>query len=297
MVLRARLVVLGFGLIGFAAALVATQPRPGKIDDLAGLTGSPARGAPVFAAAGCGSCHMAPGATGDAQRVLSGGMALASPFGTFFAPNISTDATHGIGDWAFEEFTSAIRDGISPDGQHYFPALPYTAYTKMTGQHFVDLWAFMQTLPPSAEPSRPHEVGFPFNIRRSIGGWKLLFASTDWHMTEPATPRIERGRYIVGALAHCAECHTPRNALGGLDTSRWMAGAPSADGKGRVPNITPAKLTWSEGEIVTYLTTGFTPDYDSVGGHMAHVVENISQLPAEDVEAVTAYLKALPAIE
>lgn len=297
MVLRARLVVLGFGLIGFAAALVATQPRPGKIDDLAGLTGSPARGAPVFAAAGCASCHMAPGATGDAQQVLSGGMALASPFGTFFAPNISTDATHGIGDWTLEEFTSAIRDGISPDGQHYFPALPYTAYAKMTGQDVVDLWAFVQTLPPSAEPSRPHEVGFPFNIRRSIGGWKLLFASTDWHMTEPATPQIERGRYIVEALAHCAECHTPRNALGGLDSSRWMAGAPSADGKGRVPNITPAKLTWSEGEIVTYLTTGFTPDYDSVGGHMAHVVENISQLQAADVQAVAAYLKALAAIE
>jgi mono/diheme cytochrome c family protein len=108
---------------------------------------------------------------------------------------------------------------------------------------------------------------------------------------------VERGRYIVEALAHCAECHTPRSMLGGLDQGRWMAGAPSPDGQGRVPNITPAKLNWSAGEIYTYLTTGFTPDYDSVGGHMAHVVDNMAQLPEADVRAVVAYLKALPAIE
>lgn len=297
MMRRLSLVLAGLALIGFAAALLATQPRPRPLDDLAGVTGMAARGEMVFAAAGCASCHMAPGATGAAQQVLAGGVAFASPFGTFIAPNISPDPDHGIGGWTLEAFARAIRDGISPQGQHYFPALPYTAYARMTGQDLADLWAYMQTLPPSAEPSRPHEVRFPFNIRRSIGGWKLLFARTDWHMADPATPQIERGRYIVEALAHCTECHTPRNVLGGLDTSRWMAGAASADGKGRVPNITPAKLTWSAGEIATYLTTGFTPDYDSVGGHMAHVVENMSKLPKEDVQAVVAYLQALPAIE
>jgi mono/diheme cytochrome c family protein len=167
----------------------------------------------------------------------------------------------------------------------------------MTGLDVTDLWAYLQSLPPAATPSQPHEVGFPFNIRRLIGGWKILFQNRDWHMTSASSPEEERGRYIVEALAHCAECHTPRTVLGGLDQSRWMAGAPSPDGQGRVPNITPAKLNWSEGEIYTYLTTGFTPDYDSVGGHMAHVVDNMAQLPETDVRAVVAYLQALPAIE
>ena len=294
---RALFMASGLALLGFAAFLLATQPRHLLPDDLAGLTADPERGALVFAAAGCASCHMAPGAEGEAQLVLAGGMRFATEFGSFIAPNISPDPVHGLGGWSLEEFSCALREGISPDGRHYFPALPYTAYAKMTGQDVADLWAYLQGLPPSASPSQPHDIGFPFNIRRLIGGWKLMFHSLDWHMTDPATPEIERGRYIVEALAHCAECHTPRNALGGLDHSRWMAGAPTPDGQGRVPNITPAKLGWSGGEIYTYLTTGFTPEYDSVGGHMAHVVDNMSKLPETDVRAVVAYLQALPPVE
>lgn len=294
---RRLLIATGLALLGFAGFLLVTQPRPGSMADLAGITGDAARGKPVFTAAGCASCHMAPGAVGEAQRVLAGGQAFASPFGTFKAPNISPDPDAGIGGWTLEQFARAIRDGISPEGRHYFPALPYTAYTKMTGQDVADLWAYMGTLPAAADPSQPHEVGFPFNIRRTLGGWKLLFQSRDWQMAEAATPELERGRYIVEALAHCAECHTPRNALGGLDRSRWMAGGPSPDGKGKIANITPARLTWSAAEIFAFLTTGFTPEFDSVGGQMAHVVDNMSQLPESDVRAVVAYLKAIPGVE
>lgn len=294
---RALLIATGLALLGFAGFLLATHPRPGSMADLHAVTGDAARGKPVFVAAGCASCHMAPGAGGEARLVLAGGMGFASGFGTFLAPNISPDPTHGIGSWTVDQFACALRDGISPTGQHYFPALPYTAYGKMTAQDLADLWAYLQTLPPSAEPSKPHEVGFPFNIRRLLGGWKLLFGGRDWQMDPVATPELERGRYIVEALAHCAECHTPRTALGGLDRSRWMAGAPNPDGKGRAPNITPAKLSWTEGEIFAYLTTGFTPEFDSVGGHMAHVVDNMSQLPETDVRAVVTYLKALPGVE
>jgi mono/diheme cytochrome c family protein len=240
---------------------------------------------------------MAPGASGAAELILSGGQKFASPFGTFIAPNISPDPENGIGGWSLMQFACAIRDGISPKGQHYFPALPYNAYNKMTGQDVADLKAYMDALPPSAEPSLPHEVGFPFNIRRSIGGWKLLFENRDWHLASVDTPELERGRYIVEALSHCTECHTPRNALGGLDRSRWFAGAEIPGAKGRTPNITPAKLTWSADEIFAYLTTGFTPEFDSVGGHMGHVVDNMARLPESDVRAVVAYLKALPAIE
>lgn len=293
---RFLLATVGVVLLGVAGFVLATQPRPGSMADLQGLTADPVHGQQVFTAAGCASCHMAPDAKGDQQLVLAGGQAFASPFGTFLAPNISPDPTQGIGGWTLEQFACAIRDGLSPEGQHYFPALPFNAYNKMTGQDVADLKAYMDRLPASSEPSKPHEVGFPFNIRRTLGGWKLLFESRGWQM-EAATPELERGRYIVEALAHCTECHTPRNALGGLERSRWLAGAPSPDGKGNIPNITPAKLTWSDQEIFDYLTTGFTPEFDSVGGHMAHVVDNMAKLPEADVRAVVAYLKAVPAVE
>lgn len=293
---KSLLILGGLAMLGFAGFLLVSQPRPGGNADLAGLSGDMIRGQTVFTAAGCASCHMAPGATGQDRLVLAGGMEFPSAFGTFVAPNISPDATHGLGGWTLDQFATAIRDGISPDGQHYFPALPYTAYNKMTGQDVADLWAYLQTLPPSATPSQPHKVQLPFSLRRLVGGWKLLFNQKAWQMPA-ASPEIERGRYIVEALAHCAECHTPRNALGGLDRSRWLAGAPNPDGKGSSPNITPAKLGWSENEIFTYLTTGFTPEFDSVGGHMAHVVDNMAILPPEDVRAIIAYLKALPAVE
>lgn len=294
---RALTILTGIALLAFAGFLLVTQPRPSSMADLEGLTGDAAAGETVFTAAGCASCHMAPGAVAEARLVLAGGMRFASPFGTFAAPNISPDPTHGIGGWTLEQFACAIRDGISPAGQHYFPALPYNAYNKMTGQDLTDLWAYLQSLPPSAEPSQPHEIGFPFNIRRFLGGWKLMFENRGWQLADVPDPELARGRYLVEALGHCAECHTPRNALGGLDRSRWMAGAPTPDGKGRTPNITPAKLRWSEREIFAYLTTGFTPEFDSVGGHMAHVVDNLARLPQEDVRAIVTYLKALPGVE
>jgi mono/diheme cytochrome c family protein len=123
-----------------------------------------------------------------------------------------------------------------------------------------------------------------------------MFLRDGWVLHDAPTPELERGRYIVEALAHCGECHTPRNLLGGLKTSKWLSGAPDPSGKGRIPNITPAALTWSEDEIVDYLTTGFTPEFDSVGGHMAHVVDNMARLPESDRRAVAAYLKAIPPV-
>lgn len=294
---RFLLAVPVLALIGLAGFLVVTQPRTGSVQDLSSLTGDPAQGEMVFWAAGCASCHMAPKATGAQQIVLSGGQQFASPFGSFLAPNISPDPTQGIGGWTLNEFAHALRDGVSPAGQHLFPALPYSAYNKMAAQDLVDLKAFLDTLPASAEPSQPHQVGFPFNIRRSLGVWKLLFVSDEWVVDGDLSPEQARGRYIVEALAHCGECHTPRNALGGLDRSRWLAGAPNPEGKGTIPNITPAKLNWSPAEIVTYLTTGFTPEFDSAGSLMSHVVANMARLPEADVRAVAAYLKAVPAVE
>ena len=277
-----------FGLGGFWL-LTAPNTAPSSVYD--GVTGSASAGESVFWASGCASCHMAKDATGGAQLVLSGGQEFASPFGTFVAPNISPDPVAGIGGWTLAEFGNAIQNGVSPEGQHLFPALPYNAYNKMTLQDVADLKAFMDGLPPSDVASLPHKVGFPFNIRRSLGIWKRLFLNADWVVAGDLTEEQTRGRYIVEAMAHCGECHTPRNVLGGLQRDKWLGGAALPDGKGRTPNITPDKLTWSDAEIVEYLTSGFTPEYDSVGGHMVHVVENMARLPESDRRAVAAYLK------
>ena len=283
-------------LLGGTAAWFLTAPSPLPDAATAGLTGDAQAGEQVFWTAGCASCHMAPGATGDAQLLLTGGQAFPSPFGTFKAPNISPSPA-GIGGWSLQDFANAVTRGVSPDGAHYFPAFPYGAYTKMDLQDVADLKAFMDGLPPSDASNQPHELGFPFNIRRSVGGWKLLYFNGDWVVPDPLTDQAARGRYIVEALAHCGECHTPRNALGGLEVGRWLAGGPNPSGQGSIPNITPARLTWSEAEIVEYLTTGFTPEFDSVGGHMAHVVENMARLPESERAAVAAYLKKLPPAE
>ena len=285
--------LVALAVLAIAAGLWLTRAQPLPDTALAGLTGDDTRGKHVFVASGCASCHAAPDSTGDAKLTLSGGQRFASDFGTFLAPNISPDPDHGLGGWTVAQFASAVTRGVSPEGQHLYPALPYTTYVRMTDQDIVDLWGYMQTLPASDVASLPHEVGFPFNIRRSLGGWKLLFLRDDWVVDVP--PELERGRYLVEALAHCGACHTPRNALGGLDLSRWLAGAPNPSGRGTIPGLTPDKLDWSAADIAYYLESGFTPEFDSVGGHMAAVVENFAQLSAEDRAAVAAYLKALPA--
>ncbi|WP_136442376.1 c-type cytochrome [Pacificoceanicola onchidii] len=280
-------------LAGGGIGWLLTAPGTVEASRLDGVTGEAARGEAVFTAAGCASCHHAPDSKD--KQLLSGGQAFASDFGTFYAPNISPSTEAGIGGWSLQDFANAVLKGTSPRGQHYYPAFPYGSYSKMEIQDVADLWAYMQTLPPDATPSKAHDVGFPFNIRRSLGGWKLLFFSDDYVMAASDAAGGERGRYLVEALAHCGECHTPRNPLGGLDTSRWLAGAPNPSGQGMIPALTPDKLTWGAEDVAYYLASGFTPDFDSVGGHMAAVVDNFAKLPAEDRAAVAAYVKALPA--
>lgn len=280
------------GVVG-AAGFALTRPQPLPDNSLSEISADPARGAIVFAAAGCASCHRAPDMD---DGPLAGGRAFASDFGTFYAPNISSDPVHGIGDWTDVQLASAIQRGVSPDGAHYYPAFPYTAYAKATTQDIADLIAHLRTLPADATSNRPHDVGFPFNIRRSVGAWKWLYSNDDWVLGGDLTAEQERGRYLAEALGHCAECHTPRNALGGLDRDRWLAGAPNPSGDGRIPNITPAALNWSAQDIAIYLESGFTPDFDTAGGTMADVVLNTAKLSDADRAAIAAYLKAVPPV-
>lgn len=288
--------ILALALVAGAVGWWVTRPAA-LPDSYAALdAGDPEAGRLVFAAAGCASCHVAPEAEPGEAPVLAGGKRFASPFGTFVAPNISP-SPQGIGDWSDAEVIHAIRAGVGPDGRHLYPAFPYTTYARSDPQDMADLVAYMRTLPPDPTESQPHELGFPFNIRRSLGGWKFLYLTDDWVLAEAATPQLERGRYLVEALGHCAECHTPRNALGGPDLSAWMGGAPNPSGEGRIPAIDPGNLDWTETQIANYLKSGFTPEFDTAGGEMVDVIANTAQLSDDDRAAIAAYLKAIPAIE
>lgn len=293
-IFKSLVIAILFGLLAF---YFVTRPHPLPADAMAGLQGDAARGEQVFWAGGCASCHAAADAEGDAKLVLAGGQKFPSPFGTFIAPNISPDPTAGIGGWGMQDLANAMTRGISPEGQHYFPVFPYASYIHADLQDIADLHAFLMTLPAVATPSQPHEVGFPFNIRRSLGGWKLLFLRQDWVIDGDLNASEQRGRYLVEGLGHCGECHTPRGILGGMDRSRWLAGGPIPAAKGNFPNITPGQLKWNADDITEYLKSGFTPDFDSAGGHMALVVENMAHLPPEDRTAIAAYLARVPAAE
>lgn len=281
-------------IVGVGGGLWLTAPAPLPATAFEDMTGDTAAGEQVFHAAGCAGCHAAPDAEGDARRVLSGGQRFASDFGTFVAPNVSMHPTEGIGAWSLKDFANATQRGLSPEGAHYYPVFPYTAYALAERQDIADLWAFWQTLPASDVPSAAHEVGFPYSIRRGVGLWKARYVPEALQQAVSADSQVMRGQYLVEALGHCAECHTPRDALGGLDRENWLAGAPNPSGTGNIPALIPSELTWSAGEIASYLSDGFTPDYDSAGGSMVEVIANTSRLPDSDRDAIAAYLKALP---
>jgi mono/diheme cytochrome c family protein len=230
---------------------------------------------------------------------LGGGLPIPSPFGTFHVPNISPDPNDGIGRWTEAEFVTALLKGTSPRGTHYFPAFPYASYQHMKPDDARDLFAWIRTLPAVAGKAPDHDVPFPFNIRRNLGIWKLLFLDG-----KPFTPdaaqsaQWNRGAYLVNALGHCAECHSPRNLLGGIVDRQRFAGGPNPEGQGWVPNITQKGLgEWSVKDIAYLLETGQTPEGDTVGGSMTRVVRNTSQLSAEDRNAMATYLKSLPAVD
>jgi mono/diheme cytochrome c family protein len=260
-------------------------------------TPNPANGKIILNAGGCSSCHAVPGQP-DRLR-LGGGLAIPSPFGTFFAPNISPDAADGIGRWSEADFVNAVTRGVSPVGTHYFPAFPYLSYQHAKVEDVRDLFAYLKTLPPVTGKVRDHDVPFPFNIRRNVGIWKLLFMDRKpFAAVATRSARWNRGAYLVNSFGHCAECHSPRNFLGGIVAAQRFAGGPNPEGEGWVPNITQKGLgDWSEKDIADFLETGQTPDNDTAGGSMARVIKNTSQLPAEDRAAMAVYLKELPPVE
>lgn len=285
---------------GGAGFFVLTMPGEVPRAAFAGLRPADlANGETMYNAGGCASCHATPGQPD--KRQLGGGLPMHTPFGTFKVPNISSDAKHGIGAWSEQQFADAMLKGVGRNGEHLYPAFPFTSYQRMPLTDVRDLHAYMKTLPAVAKPNEPHEVGLPFSIRRGLGMWKLLFLDGKPFVPDPSrSAEINRGAYLVEGPGHCGECHSPRNAIGGIDTGRRLAGGPDPEGKGGwVPNITPhadGLTKWSAKDIAYFLETGFNPDYDSAGGSMADVIANTGKLSPADRAAMAAYLKSVPAL-
>ena len=285
-----------------AALIMLSLALPQRLDDdvLAQLgQGNAAAGERMFWAGGCASCHAGDKAEGEELLKLGGGHGLVTPFGTFFASNISTHPDQGIGNWSQADFANAMLRGISPDGSHYYPAFPYASYARMKPADIADLWAFMQTLPAVDTANRDHDLALPFRLRLGIGLWKRLHLSKAPVVAiDESDAQLVLGRYLAEGPAHCGECHTPRDLSGGLDTARWMSGAPAPEGRGRIPNITPHQDgvgDWTAADIAYALESGFTPEFDSFGSTMAKVVKNTAKLSADDRAAIASYVRALPA--
>lgn len=283
-------------LVAAAAFYVLTIPSPAVQGPLPARTADLANGETMFNIGGCASCHATP--KQDDHRRLGGGLALETPFGTFKVPNISSDAQFGIGAWPEDAFVNAMLRGIGRNGEHLYPAFPYTSYQRMRVEDVRDLFAFLKSLPADAAPSAPHALPFPFNVRRGLGLWKLLYLDGKMFAPDPArSAALNRGAYLVEGPGHCAECHSPRNILGGIIADRRFAGGVDAEGKGWVPNITPHAdgiASWSEKDIAYLLESGLTPESDAVGSTMADVAANTGKLTPEDRAAMAAYLKSLP---
>ncbi|WP_291859573.1 c-type cytochrome [Bradyrhizobium sp.] len=283
--------------IGGAVVWWLTIPAVVASNSLAAYTPDPANGLTMFNAGGCSSCHAVPGQPDRLK--LGGGLAITSPFGTFHSPNISPDPADGIGRWTEAEFVSAVLKGTSPSGAHYFPAFPYASYRHARVEDIRDMFAYLKTLAPVPGKVRDHDVPFPFNVRRLVGIWKWLFmGDKPWVPDTTRSAQLNRGAYLVHGLGHCAECHSPRNVLGGIVAAQRFAGGPNPEGEGWVPNITQRRLgEWSAKDIAYFLETGLTPEGDTAGGSMARVIRNTSQLPAEDRAAMAEYIKSLPPAE
>jgi mono/diheme cytochrome c family protein len=291
-------------VIAIGAFWILTLPAVVPASALPPYTPNLDNGRTMFNIGGCVSCHAVPNTDPDKvdRTRLGGGLALTSPFGIFYVPNISPDPKNGIGNWSEANFVTALWKGTSDYGSNLYPAFPYTSYQHMQLDDVRDLFAYLKTLPPVPGRVRRHDLAFPFNERRLLGGWKLLFLHGGPFEPDPSrSAQWNRGAYLVNGPGHCAECHSPRNLLGGIIESERFAGGPAPDGSGWVPNITPIGLkrsdeVWSEKDIATFLDDGMMPSGDFAGSTMVEVIRNTSLLTADDRGAIAAYLVTLPPV-
>lgn len=278
-----------FGVLVSAIALtpsLSTSATPEQIE----------RGRYLFDAAGCLGCHTDKENKG---APLAGGRPLKTPFGIYYTPNITPDMENGIGDWSDADFIRALRHGRNPDDVNYFPVFPYTSYTMMSDGDMLDMKAYIFSLPPNPQPSRPHQASYFFGSRIMVNGWKVLnFKAGALKPVPGKSKEWNRGAYLVEALGHCRECHTPRDSLGGYKRHQHLAGTKKGPNGEIVPNITPDKETgigkWPDEDLKALFKIGLLPDGDFVGGAMAEFVgHSSSKWTKDDARAVITYLRTL----
>jgi mono/diheme cytochrome c family protein len=287
-------ILLALGAVGSVTIWVLSAPRPALKGVSTDQKGDSVKGRLIFAAGDCASCHASPGQP-DRLR-LGGGLALASPFGTFRPPNISSDAVDGIGAWRTTDLANALLSGVSPAGTHYYPAFPYTSYAKMQPGDVNDLMAYLRTLPAVSGRSPPHDLNLLFRFRRIVGLWKIVFFDRTPIVPEPNRDDVwNRGQYLAEAVAHCAECHSSRNLFGAIKPDTRFAGGTDPEGVGYIPNITPTRMAdWSDRQVAEMLKSGNTPNHGRAGSSMTDVVTNTAMLPQSDRDAIAVYIKSLP---
>ena len=305
---RVRKILIGLvllGLAGLAGFWILTAPLTWEIlharrDSPSDKAANLDNGRAMFLAAGCATCHATPGQSDETK--LGGGGALPSDFGIFFMPNVSPDPDDGIGRWSEQQFITAMREGVLPDGRHAYPAYPYTSYQRMTADDLKDLFAYLKTLPPVKGKVRDNDLPFPFSMRRGIGMWKLVFLDGQPLTPDPSKGDAwNRGRYLVEGPMHCAECHSPRNAAGVIPSGMRFAGGPDPEGSGGwLPNLTndgTGLASWTEADLSQYLLTGKSPHGTTAGGSMGPVVRNAARLTQADRDAIATYVKSLAPIK
>ena len=294
-----------------ALALLARSNRPEQVvfaaTDLALLQSQEVvdRGRYLSLAGNCTACHTTVGG-----GFMSGGVAFRTPFGTVYSTNITPDKETGIGGWTAEEFADSMRAGIRPGGEHLYPVFPYTSFTHLTNSDLLALYAYFRSIPAVSSESVENDLEFPFGVRRLLGAWKGLFfepGTGEGLSSEAETPEWDRGAYLVRALAHCGECHSPRNPLGAVRDGEYMAGGryidrvPGGEWKNWfAPNLTSVAYglgMWAEEELVDYLRLGRNAYVETFGPMNEVIAHSTQHLLADDVRAMARYIKSLPPVE
>ncbi len=248
------------------------------------------RGARLAAIGTCASCH-----TADPARPFAGGVPLRTPFGTIYSTNITPDKQTGIGGWPLDAFRRAMREGISRDGHHLYPAFPYNYYTRLSDADIDDLYAFMMTRDPVSQPPHANELRFPFNIRPLVAGWNLLYLDKSPVAARPdKNTQWNRGAYLTQALGHCGACHTPQNKLGAPDQRRYLGGGEGGGWFAPALNRdSPSPLPWTVDQLTSYLRSGLAPDHAIAGGPMQEVTSSFAEADEDDVRAIATYIHSM----
>ena len=261
-----------------------------------------ARGQYLVTAGNCASCHTVRGG-----QFMAGGLAFETPFGTMYSTNISPDPETGIGSWSDREFLNSMRYGLRPNGEHLYPAFPYTAFTKVVDEDIAAMYAYLQSIPPVRQAALENELAFPFNVRSLMPFWKFLFLDAgEFEQDNNESEQWNRGAYLVEALGHCSACHSPRNFLGAEKTSLAMSGGEYLDrvegGKYRpwsAPNLTATDRglgLWPAQDVAAYLKTARNGFIESFGPMNEVIMNSTRYLNESDINSMTAYLTSLTGV-